>query len=141
MYNYLNEFGKFVKPKLSNVLTNAAKKRRLYDCNKMSTHNFNNIIFSDESMIELHRNSIKLFKPHGCHLIKRKLQTKIKIMVWGAISMKGKIDFHIVPQNVKVNSEYYCKNILSPFFKKVSEIHKKWYFLKTMHHLMFLAQL
>lgn len=40
------------------------------------------------------------------------------VMVWGGISMRGKTKLRFVTQGVKINSEHYQKNILSPFISE-----------------------
>ena len=102
----LNKMGKFVVPKSRGALNAKCKQKRHYYCVKMSTRSFQNIIFTDESMIELKRNKRKIFRLSGTQAIKRYVPGKVKIMVWGAISMKGKICFRIHPPKTKINSEY-----------------------------------
>ena len=132
IYNYMNKVGKFVLPKESSILDQEKKSKRLLHCMKLSNlSSIDNIIFSDESMIVLRRNKCKVFQIRGTKSIKRYHLKNIKIMVWGAISMKGKVHLHVVGPKDTVTGDYYCKNILESFIEKANEIYpKKWIFMQ-----------
>ena len=48
------------------------------------------------------------------------------MMVFGAISMKGKIFFQIIPQKTKENGKNYCENMLPPLFEAIKLKHNNW---------------
>jgi transposase len=122
----MNTIGIYKRPKEKGALDYKSKDKRFYYCSKLSSKSFKNIIWTDESMIELRRNKRKIFCLKGMQAIKRYTRSKIKMMVWGAISIRGKIDFRIIPQKTKVDSKYYCNNILKPYIVKANIVHKKW---------------
>ena len=126
IYNYLKTIGKFIRPKEYVALNRLDKERRTIYCTKMSTRSFKNIVFTDESKIEIRRNKRKIFRMKNQKLVKRYLPSKISIMVFGAISMQGKIFFKIVEPKKTVDSEYYCTRILSSLFEQVKTKHKVW---------------
>jgi transposase len=65
-----------------------------------------NIIFTDESMIDIRRNTAKLYHFKGQKRYKL-YSNKLSIMVFGGISLRGKVIFKIL--DVNVNSESYIE--------------------------------
>ena len=110
LYRYLNLIGKFKRPKEIPILSLANIKKRFEYCMKMLNKSHKNIIFSDESKIEITRNKRKFF--HFKNQKKYKITTAskhISIMVFGAISMRGKVYFKVLERNVDGN--YYIEII------------------------------
>jgi transposase len=111
-YRYLRTIGKFSLPKEFNILSQKNIEKRLSYCKEMANMDIDNIIFSDESMIELRRNKQRFFARKGERLIKYYGGGgKISTMVWGAISTKGRVHFKIIPFGKTVDSVYYKKII------------------------------
>lgn len=47
----------------------------------------------------------------------QRFQKESKVMVWGAISKKGKFPLFFVEKGVKINAKYYKEQVLEPFLK------------------------
>lgn len=86
------------------LLTEVHKANRVQWCQQFLNQNFSNIIFTDESYFQLHRNKLKIWSTK-----RKKVPTPGKskaIMVFGAISAKGPV--LIVTDTGTINSETYC---------------------------------
>jgi transposase len=104
VYKILNSLGKFKRPKEVPVLSQANRLKRFNYSKEMLGKSHKNIIFSDESKIEVRRNKRKVFHFKGQKKYK-KYSTKLSIMVYGCISMRGKVYFKILERNV--DTDYY----------------------------------
>ena len=95
-------------------------------------HAAHNIIFSDEKLFTLEKT---LNKQNGCiygacirditadkRTVER-YQNTSAVMVWGAISAKGKFPLFFIDKCVKINKEYYLEHVfqghLKPYVKKL----------------------
>lgn len=103
-------------------LTVAQKKARVTKCKDLlAWHAGDEIIFSDEKMFQLQDthnqqndrvygislNSIPVNK-----LAVERFQGVSAVMVWGAISKKGKFPLLFIDRGVKINKEYYIEHVL-----------------------------
>lgn len=107
------------------LLSEATKQKRLDRSKKLlKRHNdgtLDNIIFSDEKLFTVeaafnHQNDRVLSKgvqeiPKGVRKIK-KTQKPASLMVWAAVSSKGRSPLIFVPNGVKINKEVYINQIL-----------------------------
>lgn len=103
-------------------LTDAQKEARVKRCRGLvQRHATSEIIFSDEKMFVLQETynsqndrvyAISLAKAPREKLQIQRFKNASKIMVWGAISLRGKLPLVFVEPGVKINSEYYVNEIL-----------------------------
>ena len=119
--NYLNRAGYYsMVPKLRPMITMNHKVKRLKWCQDHKKTRWYNWVFSDESAFQLYRNK------RGRWAKKRPTQGKPKfgpsIMVWGAISSKGKSDLIII--HGTINSERY-QEILGNAHPSIRALHPK----------------
>jgi hypothetical protein len=92
----------------------------------MQSKSLRNIVFSDESMIEFQRRRFKVFNIKGYDVKRKVLSTKYKFMVFGCISLKGKLFFEILQENQ--TGEVY-REIMDRAIESINKIHKrKWIF-------------
>ena len=120
--NYLKSLGKWVKPRLKTVITEQnIIKRRNYCLVNREVILDQNVLFTDETMFELNRNTTKVFKFKKDSIPDlEKLSTWIRQMVWAGISWNGKTN--IVFIDGWINNKRYVellksvrKNILDLF--------------------------
>ena len=86
------------------LLTEVHKQNRIQWCQQNLTRNFSNVIFSDESYFQLHRNKLKVWSATAINVPKPAKSPAV--MVWAAISTKGPVS--IVIDTGTINSETYC---------------------------------
>lgn len=95
--------------------------------NQHRSFDWSKVIFSDESSIQLHRNTIKSWVRPGVTKFKKAPKFTKKIMVWGAISMFGRSELKIIRGNM--DKEMYrgiLQGYLEPFVAQRAP--KKWIF-------------
>ncbi len=93
--NFLSEIGSYKLPSNVPILRTKNKEKRLNYANYHLKDKFSNVIFSDESKFVLHRNTKKVFVIKGdINPVKQMPNPNYSIMVWGAISKKGKLHLH-----------------------------------------------
>jgi transposase len=91
----LNLMGyKSTLPRATPMLTREQKERRIQWAQQHLDDNWNRTIFSDESSFQLFRNTVRRWSKNPRQEVKRIPKNRQKIMVWGAISVKGQIGFH-----------------------------------------------
>lgn len=104
------------------VLTTAQKIARVQRSKHLlAWHADSEILFSDEKMFLLQDShnqqndrvySVSLASAPRDKLAVERFQNVSRIMVWGAISKKGKLPLHFVEPGVKVNQTYYIEEVL-----------------------------
>ena len=116
------------KIKLRPSLTEAHKQKRVEYCSKMQFDQMKNVIFSDECIFSLNKDgSMVWYRVGEERMVKELINPDVKMMVWGAISRKGK--FSLYWHGSTVNQETY-KECLSEFIPEANRLygHKKWRF-------------
>ena len=101
-------------------ITEKASYLRVDFANAWLGKNQSNFIFTDESYFHIFRNTLGTWCKKGTHPIIKKLNPNKALMVWAAISSKGKSHLWIGKYGFKINSEEYCKmlnNTLIPMIK------------------------
>lgn len=125
-------YGAFKKQRIhgltrKNIEDRVARSRAL-----LKTHAGHNIIFSDEKLFTLEMSLNKQNdRVYGTSLREipadkrgvERYQNASAVMVWGAISSKGKLPLLFIDRGVKINKEYYLqyviKDHLLPYAKKL----------------------
>lgn len=102
------------------LLTSKHIDARLAFCLKYRDFDWTKVVFSDESMFQMHPNSIKMLGKKRKILQKPKFSPKF--MVWVGISVKGKTDLKICKKNM--NSSEYILTLTDFLLPKVNEIYK-----------------
>jgi transposase len=122
-----NHDWKGVHPKTIPLLSKTNKKKRLEFAKIYENYSFHYVIFTDETTIELFRNTALQFKKKGEERpVKERGHFKISMMIWCGISWQGKTKVALIPdyyQNSKskMNSGVYCQvleSTLLPFANK-----------------------
>ncbi|KAL4497005.1 hypothetical protein ABPG72_002161 [Tetrahymena utriculariae] len=96
-------------------------EKRFNHAKILKDRQIDDIVFTDESYFQLFRNVQGTWHFEDELNVIPKPQTKISLMVYGAISWYGKSEIHICEQGFKVNSVTYCEilsKVLIPFAKK-----------------------
>lgn len=103
-------------------LTTANKKARVERCKHLlAWHADSEIIFSDEKLFLLQDShnqqndrvyAAKLADAPRDKLAVERFQNVSRVMVWGAISLRGKLPLHFVDPGVKIDSKYYIEEVL-----------------------------
>ena len=90
--NYVKSLGRWVKPRVKTVISEKNLMKRLEYCqDQMDVIVNQDVLFTDESLFELNRNTTKVFKfTKDAMPEKEKLSTWVRQMVWAGISWKGK---------------------------------------------------
>lgn len=110
-----------------NIADRVARSRLL-----LKTHAGHNIIFSDEKLFTLeaplNKQNDRVYGaslrdiPADKRAVER-YQNASSVMVWGAISTKGKLPLLFIDKGVKINKEYYLEHVLQghlkPYAKKL----------------------
>lgn len=98
---------------------NTAQKRKNYS-NQWFDKDLSNMVFCDESYFHIFRNTIGSWTIEK-KIIIEKVNPNYALMVFGAISAKGKSSIEICDKGFKINSETYIamlEKILLPFLAK-----------------------
>ena len=85
--------------------------------------NFDDVIWSDETMIVINDCKNKIWVKKGQEKIVRKVKFPLKIMIWGFIYKNSRLFVHICEKTMK--GEYYVetlKQMLIPFIKDKNNI-------------------
>lgn len=94
---YLKKTGHVYKlPKSIPNLTPAHIQKRIEWGKLHSNFKWKNVIFSDETSIQLHQNTIKFWTPADVQKFKTCPKFTPKIFLWGAISLFGRSELHII---------------------------------------------
>jgi len=102
---YLKRKGSKYLPHNEAILSYANKQKRLTFAHEYLNGNLSNIIFSDESKFDLNRNKRRFYKFKGEKSRPRiHFNPNYSIMVWGAVSSKGKISLCEVPGRLNQTS-------------------------------------
>lgn len=142
VFSYRRRLGlkKYIKPRrheISEASRILRKKRSWPLYNRLANGRWKNFITSDETMIYLDGT----YKTRGIQNISRdedKLKIQVRprkchpksLMVWVAFGAKGFLKPIFVPPKVKVNADFYIKDILKPMIGEANEKYgeKKWIF-------------
>jgi hypothetical protein len=116
-------------------LTDAQKEKRLVRSKQLlerhGSSDLEQLVFSDEKLFSVQE---KLNSQNTCiyslsiedipeHLrTVQRFQSEDKVMVWCAVSKKGKFPLVFVESGVKINAQYYIANILDPILKEHSKV-------------------
>lgn len=92
---HLSELGSYKYPISVPLISPKNLEKRLDYATAHQLDNFDDVIFSDESCFELNKSSHKVFVFKGAPTPDIK-QTNDKIMIWGSISRRGKINMTFV---------------------------------------------
>ena len=108
--NYLSELGKYKLPQKVPILSLKNRAKRVEYAKFHLKDNFTNVIFSDESRFQVCANTRKVFvlKEHDTPQ-KPMNNPNYSVMIWGAISKKGKIAFTFIDGNM--NSAKYIETL------------------------------
>jgi transposase len=103
-------------------LTEIQKKARVVKCrNILNWHDGDEIIFSDEKMFLLqdshNQQNDRVYAKRLTDVPSNKLaveryQNVSRVMVWGAISKRGKLPLLFIEKGVKVDTNYYIQHVL-----------------------------
>ncbi|KAL4500732.1 hypothetical protein ABPG72_019966 [Tetrahymena utriculariae] len=103
-------------------------KKRFDYAQQLVGKKVDDLIFIDESYFQLYRNTFGNWHYEDECNFTTKPQTRIRFMVYGAISYYGKSELHIYDQGFSINSEGYCQilsQILIPFAEDYYESYKR----------------
>ncbi|KAL4467963.1 hypothetical protein ABPG72_021744 [Tetrahymena utriculariae] len=120
---------------------NASHLQKRYDhCRQLKDQPMDNIIFTDESYFQLYRNTLGNWHFEQSSNYVCIPQSKVCLMVYGCISLKGKSEIYIYEKGFKVDSVAYCNvldEILIPFAtkqfsekQKGKQVFTQWYLLQ-----------
>ncbi len=113
---YLSNIGEYKLPFQIPLLSAKNREKRVEYAQFHLNDQFSNVIFSDESRFEMNSNRKKIFVFKGDERPRKtKLNPNYSIMVWGAISKRGKISLTFVEDTM--NKEKYIEvlnNFLLP---------------------------
>jgi len=104
-----------VLPKRVPLLDQNAKKNRLEWARKHRRYNWDNVIFSDETTLQMFRNTCLAWSRGGKPMAPM-AKHPFKLNVWAAISKRGKIGFHTFTENL---NRHIYQNILLMMFKMI----------------------
>ena len=103
-------------------LTSVQKQARIQKCKHLIRwHGDREILFSDEKLFLLQNShnqqndrvwSVKLADAPKDKLAVERFQNVSSVMVWGAVSKRGKLPLHFVEKGVKINQDYYIEQVL-----------------------------
>lgn len=111
----------YKKQKIHGLTTVQKTERVRRSRNLLAWHAGDEIIFSDEKMFLLQDShnqqndrvwSVSLYDAPVDKLAVERFQNVSRVMVWGAISRKGKIPLHFVETGAKIDQNYYITSIL-----------------------------
>jgi len=112
-------------PLIVPFMTDVQKNKRVDWCRKNMRTNWNRVVFSDETSVELDRCKIRRWHPSGKRPTVGKTKHSRKIMFWSAISTNGKAPLHAISGTV--NSDKYIElletTLLPWFSEKCSATH------------------
>lgn len=87
----------------------------------LNRHPVHNIVFSDEKLFLLQEShnaqnnriyAVSKGQIPACIRLVERYQNVSSVMVWGAISAKGKLPLLFIDKGVKINAKYYLENVL-----------------------------
>jgi hypothetical protein len=107
------------------LLTRAHKKRRIAfagERRNWTIENWSNVMFSDESPFKLfyipNPKNDTVWGSQEKHIPPaEQMKFSPSVMVWGGMTARGLTDLHFVPNGLKLNSDYYIRNILEKIVK------------------------
>ncbi|KAL4505428.1 hypothetical protein ABPG72_002490 [Tetrahymena utriculariae] len=95
-------------------------QKRLNHCTSLKDKNTDNIIFTDETYLQLYRNTLGNWHFSDDNFVSIP-QTRVCLMAYGCICESGKSEIFIYEKGFQINSEAYCsvlEKILIPFAEK-----------------------
>ena len=125
---YLKKFGKYRKPQEVLVVSLENKQKRINFASSLLQDDLQNIVFSDETTFQLGKNKKKLFVLKGDKApLTPQTFPVASVMVWGAISKKGKIAMSFIEDSF--SKEKYI-SILSRCLPSADKVYgeNKWRF-------------
>ena len=127
---YIKSIGKWVKPKLKRV--NSQKnfiKRRNYCLAEKNVILHQDILYTDETMFELNRNTTRVFKFKRESMPEiEKLSTWVRQMIWAGISWYGKTEIQFI--DGWINNKRYVE-LLKKARKSILDLFpREFYFLQ-----------
>lgn len=121
---HMSTIGSYKLPVNIPILSSKNKEKRLNYATYHSNDNFTNVIFSDESRFQICRNTKKVFVLKGdSQPTKFMPNPNYSVMVWGAISRKGKVSFAIV--NETMNTDTYIQTLENYLIEPANKLHGK----------------
>ncbi len=125
---------KALKRQKAHGLSAAQKKERLVRCKRLlrrfTTDRVKSLIFSDEKIFaveeQLNKQNDRVYAtsvddiPEEIRTVQR-FQSRSSVMVWAAVSAQGKFPLVFVEPGVKVNKEYYQREILVKVVKPAGQ--------------------
>lgn len=111
----------YKKQRVHGLTENQKEARVIKSRNLLSWHEGDEIIFSDEKMFLLqdshNQQNDRVYAkslndaPRNILAVER-YQNVSRVMVWGAISRKGKLPLLFIEKGVKINADYYIQHVL-----------------------------
>ncbi len=135
--NYLSELGNYKLPQKVPFLTlkNLAKREEYAKFHLKDK--FTNVIFSDESRFQMSSNNRKIFVLKGHDLPQKPMNNpNYSVMVWGAISKKGKIALKFIDGTM--NSEKYIETLKQYLLPSATKVfgNTRWRFQQDSAHFI-----
>ena len=127
--NELNNLQYFCTiPKSVPLLTDNHKQRRVEFAMKYRRQNWNKVIFSDETILQMFRNNQKVFHKAGTQPPhKPMVKHPYKVLAWGAFSAKGPIGFLLFTGIMDGN--FYREILIENLFENANTIMgRRWIF-------------
>ncbi len=107
---YLSQLGSYKIPQKVPILSEKNREKRLSYARFHLNDKFSNVIFSDESRFQVYSNTRKVFVFKGDDSPQKPMNNpNYSVMVWGAISKKGKINLTFVEGTM--NKEKYIETL------------------------------
>jgi transposase len=106
-------------PMVVPYITDVQKNKRVDWCRKNAKINWNHVVFSDETSVELDRCKVRRWHPRGKRPTVGKTKHSRKIMFWSAISARGRAPLYAISGTV--NSDRYIELLetaLLPWFRE-----------------------
>ena len=130
IYNVLNKEGSFKRLDNKPFLNNHHKQERLKHVKQLLGSSLGSIVFTDESMIDFSRRKEKVYVPKRHKAYRKVFVNRLKIMIWGAISLDyGKVSFTMLQPQKTLRHDGYFKIIESLKNKMDNLTKKKWYLI------------
>jgi len=108
-------------PKKTPFLTPIAKERRVAWANVHKRKKWGNVIFSDETTIQMFRNTTLVRYKEGEEKPTRGIvKHPFKIHIWGAFCAQGIVGFHMFTENM--NGELYREILTNNLFNQASQL-------------------
>jgi len=117
------------KPKYCQLVRHVNKRKRLRFALKCwrDREQFDDVIFTDESMVQAHQSARRCFRKEGHgHKLKPKPKHPVKVYVWAGISKRGKTNIFIFDGRLdSIGYQHILYTALVPFInRKYSNSHR-----------------